>query len=52
LTLPAADEIVAHLSPQLMSGDVVAIMSNGGFGGIHEKILESLQSRISTETAL
>ena len=52
LTLPAADEIVAHLSPQLMSGDVVAIMSNGGFGGIHEKILETLQSRISTETAL
>ena len=52
LTLPAADDIVAHLSPQLMSGDVVAIMSNGGFGGIHEKILETLQSRISTETAL
>ncbi|HTG93385.1 MAG TPA: hypothetical protein VL866_12415, partial [Pyrinomonadaceae bacterium] len=52
LTLPAADDIVAHLSPQLMSGDVVAIMSNGGFGGIHEKILDSLQSRISTDTAL
>ena len=52
LTLPDADDIVAHLSPKLMSGDVVAIMSNGGFGGIHEKILESLQSRISTETAL
>jgi len=52
LTLPTADDIVAHLSPQLMSGDVVAIMSNGGFGGIHEKILETLQSRISTETAL
>ena len=52
LTLPGADDIVAHLSPQLMSGDVVAIMSNGGFGGIHDKILESLQSRISTETAL
>jgi UDP-N-acetylmuramate: L-alanyl-gamma-D-glutamyl-meso-diaminopimelate ligase len=52
LTLPGADDIVAHLSPQLSSGDVVAIMSNGGFGGIHEKILESLQSRTSTETAL
>ena len=52
LTLPAADDIVAHLSPQLTSGDVVAVMSNGGFGGIHDKILESLQSRISTEAAL
>jgi UDP-N-acetylmuramate: L-alanyl-gamma-D-glutamyl-meso-diaminopimelate ligase len=52
LTLPGADEIVAHLSPQLISGDVVAIMSNGGFGGIHDKILESLQSGISSEAAL
>jgi UDP-N-acetylmuramate: L-alanyl-gamma-D-glutamyl-meso-diaminopimelate ligase len=24
-------------------GDVVAIMSNGGFGGIHEKLLEALR---------
>src|SRR6478672_5640474 len=43
MTLPAADDIVAHLSPQLANGDVVAIMSNGGFGGIHDKILETLQ---------
>ena len=28
----------------LRSGDVVAIMSNGGFGGIHDKILSALQS--------
>ncbi len=43
LALPNADEIVAHLAPQLRSGDVVAIMSNGGFGGIHEKILTALK---------
>jgi UDP-N-acetylmuramate: L-alanyl-gamma-D-glutamyl-meso-diaminopimelate ligase len=42
--LPGADEIVAHLVPQLIPGDVVAIMSNGGFGGIHEKILAALQT--------
>jgi UDP-N-acetylmuramate: L-alanyl-gamma-D-glutamyl-meso-diaminopimelate ligase len=42
--LPDADEIVAHILPQLRSGDVVAIMSNGGFGGIHEKILDALRS--------
>ena len=43
--LPDADEIVAHLVPELRSGDVVAIMSNGGFGGIHEKILSALRSK-------
>jgi UDP-N-acetylmuramate: L-alanyl-gamma-D-glutamyl-meso-diaminopimelate ligase len=43
LALPNADEIVAHLAPELRSGDVVAIMSNGGFGGIHEKILTALK---------
>ena len=42
LALPGADEIVLHLSPILQSGDVVAIMSNGGFGGIHEKLLTAL----------
>jgi UDP-N-acetylmuramate: L-alanyl-gamma-D-glutamyl-meso-diaminopimelate ligase len=36
------DEIVGSLSAELRSGDVVAIMSNGGFGGIHEKLLEVL----------
>ena len=41
--LPDADEIVAHLLPQLRAGDVVAIMSNGGFGGIHEKLLAALK---------
>jgi UDP-N-acetylmuramate: L-alanyl-gamma-D-glutamyl-meso-diaminopimelate ligase len=42
--LPDADHIVTHIVPELRSGDVVAIMSNGGFGGIHEKILTALQS--------
>ena len=44
LALPGADEIVDHILPELRDGDVVAIMSNGGFGGIHEKILIRLQS--------
>jgi len=43
LALPGADEIVAHLVPELRTGDVVAIMSNGGFGGIHEKLLVALE---------
>lgn len=41
--LPDADEIITHLLPQLRAGDVVAIMSNGGFGGIHEKLLAALK---------
>jgi UDP-N-acetylmuramate-alanine ligase len=31
------------LAAELRSGDVVAFMSNGGFGGIHEKLLIALQ---------
>ncbi|HEY6122544.1 MAG TPA: cyanophycin synthetase, partial [Pyrinomonadaceae bacterium] len=36
------DEIVRQLTRELSSGDVVAIMSNGAFGGIHEKLLAEL----------
>ncbi|HEY0528969.1 MAG TPA: UDP-N-acetylmuramate:L-alanyl-gamma-D-glutamyl-meso-diaminopimelate ligase [Gemmatimonadaceae bacterium] len=43
--LKDADAIVADLSPRLKPRDVVLIMSNGGFGGIHQKLLDSLQSR-------
>ena len=42
--LPGADQIVAHILPELRSGDVVAIMSNGGFGGIHDKVLDVLKN--------
>lgn len=38
-----ADDIVEHLTPELKPGDVVAIMSNGGFGGIHAKLLNALR---------
>jgi len=37
------DEIVAQLGKELCSGDVVAVMSNGAFGGIHEKLLAALE---------
>ena len=33
-----ADAIVQAVAPELRSGDVVAILSNGGFGGIYEKL--------------
>lgn len=44
MSFPDADAIVEHLAPELKDGDVVAIMSNGGFGGIHEKVLDTLRS--------
>jgi UDP-N-acetylmuramate: L-alanyl-gamma-D-glutamyl-meso-diaminopimelate ligase len=40
--LPDADAIVNTIAPQLKSGDVVAILSNGGFGGIYEKLPKRL----------
>jgi UDP-N-acetylmuramate: L-alanyl-gamma-D-glutamyl-meso-diaminopimelate ligase len=42
--LPDADAIVSVIVPELRSGDVVAILSNGGFGGIYEKLPRSLKN--------
>jgi UDP-N-acetylmuramate: L-alanyl-gamma-D-glutamyl-meso-diaminopimelate ligase len=42
---PAVNEIVASVAPQLRSGDVVAILSNGGFDGIYEKLPARLRER-------
>jgi len=36
--LQDADAIVQTAAPEMRSGDVVAILSNGGFGGIYEKL--------------
>lgn len=33
-----ADAIVAALVPEVRNGDIVAILSNGGFGGIYQKL--------------
>ena len=41
--LPDADAIVQTISPELRKGDVVAILSNGGFGGIYEKLPAKLR---------
>jgi UDP-N-acetylmuramate: L-alanyl-gamma-D-glutamyl-meso-diaminopimelate ligase len=39
-----ADAIVSAIAPELLTGDVVAILSNGGFGGIYEKLPERLRA--------
>ncbi len=41
--LADADAIVEAVVPELESGDVVAILSNGGFGGIYEKLPRKLE---------
>lgn len=39
-----ADQIVEAIAPELRSGDVVAILSNGGFGNIYEKLPQRLRA--------
>lgn len=36
------DQIVSHLKQECRPGDIVLLMSNGGFGGIYEKLLQAL----------
>lgn len=36
------ESLVAGLIPQLKSGDHVIVMSNSGFGGIHQKLLSAI----------
>eukprot|EP00112_Aurelia_sp_Birch-Aquarium-sp1_P006051 Seg16769.1 transcript_id=Seg16769.1/GoldUCD/mRNA.D3Y31 product="UDP-N-acetylmuramate-L-alanyl-gamma-D-glutamyl-meso-2 6-diaminoheptandioate ligase" protein_id=Seg16769.1/GoldUCD/D3Y31 len=40
--LDTVDEIVDHVTANVSEGDVVAVLSNGGFGGIHQKLLDKL----------
>ena len=40
--VPTVDEIVSVLARELREGDRVVILSNGGFGGIHGKLLSAL----------
>lgn len=42
--IPDADAIVAQIGGELRPGDVVVILSNGGFGGIYEKLPRRLQA--------
>jgi len=44
--LPDVPAIVAGLASELRAGDRVVVMSNGGFGGLHERLLAELRSRV------
>jgi len=40
--IPDVDEIIRALVEEHRDGDVVVLMSNGGFGGIHRRLLQAL----------
>ncbi|MDB6040261.1 MAG: UDP-N-acetylmuramate [Verrucomicrobiales bacterium] len=40
--LSNVDSIVEHVTVSAIEGDVICVFSNGGFGGIHEKLLAAL----------
>ncbi|MBI4852557.1 MAG: UDP-N-acetylmuramate:L-alanyl-gamma-D-glutamyl-meso-diaminopimelate ligase [Acidobacteria bacterium] len=46
-SIPTANEIVSHLETIVKEGDVIMVMSNGGFDSIHEKLLSMLKNRFS-----
>lgn len=46
------DGILAHLQNFCVTGDLVAILSNGGFDDIHERLLTQLRESVSNSTHL
>lgn len=49
--LADSDAIVREVTPRLEPGDVVAILSNGGFDGIYEKLPARLRERFAGSQA-
>jgi len=42
-TYDGLDQLVAAVTAMAQPGDHVLVMSNGGFGGVHQKLLQALQ---------
>ncbi|HEX4037221.1 MAG TPA: UDP-N-acetylmuramate:L-alanyl-gamma-D-glutamyl-meso-diaminopimelate ligase [Acidobacteriaceae bacterium] len=42
---PNVEAIITNIVPQLTAGDIVAILSNGGFDGIYDKLPAALRGR-------
>lgn len=45
--MQSLDDIVARVVKEAGAGDQVVIMSNGGFGGVHTKLVAALKARYS-----
>jgi UDP-N-acetylmuramate: L-alanyl-gamma-D-glutamyl-meso-diaminopimelate ligase len=41
----SVEDLVQRLTAELRAGDQVLVMSNGGFGGLHEKLLTALRAQ-------
>ena len=46
---PDAETLLPPLLETVQPGDVVLIMSNGSFGGLHNRLLASLEKRVAKE---
>jgi UDP-N-acetylmuramate: L-alanyl-gamma-D-glutamyl-meso-diaminopimelate ligase len=40
------DELLSQIMQAVQPGDTIVCMSNGGFGGIHGKLLATLRSKV------
>ena len=45
--IPSVDDIVHTVARDSRDGDLIIVMSNGGFDDIHKKLLSALESRAS-----
>jgi UDP-N-acetylmuramate: L-alanyl-gamma-D-glutamyl-meso-diaminopimelate ligase len=45
--IPTVDDIVSTVASDVKSGDLVVVMSNGGFDNIHQKLLSAITARAS-----
>jgi UDP-N-acetylmuramate: L-alanyl-gamma-D-glutamyl-meso-diaminopimelate ligase len=45
--LSTVEQIVEHVTGESRPGDVLCVFSNGGFGGIHDRLLDALKHRSS-----
>ena len=43
--IPTVAEIARHVAKHAEEGDVIAVLSNGGFGGLHGLLLSALGER-------
>jgi UDP-N-acetylmuramate: L-alanyl-gamma-D-glutamyl-meso-diaminopimelate ligase len=43
--IPVVDDIVRTVAKEAEDGDLIVVMSNGGFDNIHQKLLGALEAR-------
>jgi UDP-N-acetylmuramate: L-alanyl-gamma-D-glutamyl-meso-diaminopimelate ligase len=45
-TYSVVSELVGYLAKTAAAGDQLLVMSNGGFGGIHDQLLQALEAKV------